>query len=116
MVSAGLLQSVLKVRVKRGAELSTDLHRVVCNFHREKLPGPTQRCRTGRSYRIKREALADKDVRNTFAESVSSLPEISRNAQGTRRWSGDCSKQLVLNLLLGYADRNDSVWRIMAKT
>jgi len=77
---------------------------VVCNLHLEKEPGPTQTCRTRRSYRIKWEALADKDVRKTFAGSVSALfrelPECTVDAKV------EC--QLIkVALLLGYVDRNN---------
>ena len=57
------------------------------------------------SCRIEWEALMDKDVRMTFAESVSSFWDIQK-AQRTRRWSGSGR----FNHLLGYVDRNDSVW------
>jgi len=39
----------------------------------------------------------------------------SQYAQRRQRWSNDSSKELQLHLLLGYADRNESVWRKMAK-
>jgi len=73
MVSADLFRSVLDVCVKRGTERSTDHHLLVCNMHLEKPLGPTQTCRIRKSYRIKWEALVDKYVRKTFADSISSL-------------------------------------------
>jgi len=37
----------------------------------------------------------------------------SRNTKW--KWSGGCSKQLELHLLLRYTKRNDSVWRLIEK-
>jgi len=51
---------MLDVRVKMGAELSTDHH----------LQRTSEETRT--SYQIKCEALVDKDVRKTFEDSVPS--------------------------------------------
>jgi len=41
---------MLDVRVKRGAELSTDHHLFVCNLRLEKPTGPTQTYRTRMSF------------------------------------------------------------------
>ncbi|MCP3656858.1 MAG: endonuclease/exonuclease/phosphatase family protein, partial [Herbaspirillum sp.] len=62
-IVSGLFDSVLDVRVKRGAELSTDHHLVVCNL---RLSTARRTRKTGRScatYRTKWEALADDGVR-----------------------------------------------------
>jgi len=40
--SAELFRPVLDVRIKRGAELQTDHHLVVCKLHLEKPPGPIE--------------------------------------------------------------------------
>jgi len=77
-------------------------------------PGPTHSCRTRRSYRIKWEALSNKDVRKTFADSVSCL---SRElAEYRAEVELQLFKATVLHLLLGYANGKDSVCRIMAKS
>jgi len=68
--SADLFRSMLDVRIKTGVKLSTDQHLLVCNLHLGMPPGSTQTCRTRRSYRLKWEALADKDVRKTFVSSL----------------------------------------------
>jgi len=48
-----LFRSVLDVRVKRGAELSTNHHLVVCNLNLDGHPEPTETWRTRRFWRIK---------------------------------------------------------------
>ena len=74
---------VLDVRVKRGAELSTDHHLVVCSLRLSK-PWPNKRSnRSSVTYRIKWEAFEDKEVRKQFASSISSkfrqLPDVSED-------------------------------------
>ena len=91
IVSTDLFRSVLDVGVKRGAELSTDHHLLVCNLHLEKPPGTTQTCRTRRSCRMKSESLADKDVRKTLQTAYRPCSENSRSAQWTCERSGSCS-------------------------
>ena len=60
IVSSDLFSDVLDVRVKRGAELSTDHHLVVCSLRLSK-PWPNKRSnRSSVTYRIKWEALEDK--------------------------------------------------------
>ena len=81
IVSSDLFSDVLDVRVKRGAELSTDHHLVVCSLRLLK-PWPNRRSnRSSVTYRIKWEALEDKEVRKQFASSISSklkqLPDVS---------------------------------------
>ena len=72
IVSSDLFSNVRDVRVKRGAELSTDYHLVVC-FLRLSKPWPNKRSnRSFVTYRIKWEALEDKEVRKRFASSISS--------------------------------------------
>ena len=58
--------------MKRGAELSTDHHLVVCSWRPSK-PWPNRKSSTSSvTYRIKWEALEDKEVRKQFASSISS--------------------------------------------
>ena len=69
IVSADLFSTVSDVRVKRGAELSTDHHLVVCTLK------PLKKRKTFRpreTYRIKWESLADKEVRTAFADNIAS--------------------------------------------
>ena len=61
----------LDVRVKRGAELSTDHHLVVCFLQFSK-PWPNNKSnRSSATYRIKWEALEYKEVRKQFAPGIS---------------------------------------------
>ena len=81
IVSSDLLSDVLDVGLKRGAELSTDHHLVVCSLRLLK-PWPNKRSnRSSVTYRIKWEALEYKEVRKQFASSISSkfrqLPDAS---------------------------------------
>jgi exonuclease III len=67
IVSSDLKANVLDVCVKRGAELSTDHHLVVCTF---RLQSPVKYHPKGRSqkaYRIRWEALEDLKTRERFA-------------------------------------------------
>ena len=75
----------------------------------EKPTGAALTYRTSKSYRIKWEALADKDVRKTFGNSADLFrrdPEMHSGGGG----GAPCTKQLKLHLLLEYVDTNDSVW------
>ena len=66
------VSDVLDVRVKRGAELSTDHHLIACSLRLSK-PWPNRKSnRSSVTYRIKWEALEDKQVRKQFASSISS--------------------------------------------
>ena len=72
IVSSDLFSDVLDVRVKRDAELSTDHHLVVCSLRLSK-PWPNRKSnRSSVTYRIKWEALVDKEVRKQFTSSISS--------------------------------------------
>ena len=72
IVSSDLFSDVLDVRVKRGAELSTDHHLVVCSLRLSK-PWPNKRSnKSSMTCRIKWKALEDKEVRKQFASSISS--------------------------------------------
>ena len=83
IVSSDLFSDVLDVRVKRGAELSTDHHLVVCSLRFSK-PWPNKRSnRSSVTYPIKWEAMEDKEVRKQFASSISSkfrqLPDVTED-------------------------------------
>ena len=58
------------VRVKRGAELSTDHHLVVCTLKVLKPWRKRKTFRPRKTYRIKWESLADKKVRSAFADNI----------------------------------------------
>ena len=60
------------VRVKRGAELSTDHHLVVCTLKALKPLKKRKTFRPRETYRIKWESLADKEVRTAFADNIAS--------------------------------------------
>ena len=73
IVSADLFSSVLDVRVKRGAELSTDHHLVVCTLSRLNPTKARKSFRARKAHRIKWELLADTDVRSVFSDNIASL-------------------------------------------
>ena len=79
IILSDFFSDVLDVRVKRGAALSTDRHLVVSSFAK---PWPNRKSnRSSVTYRIKWEALEDKEVRKQFASTISSkfrqLPHVS---------------------------------------
>ena len=85
IVSSDLFSEVLDVQVKRGAELLTDHHLAVCSLRFSK---PWLNRKLGRFhvvYRIKWEALADRDLRKQFASSMKAkfqqLPEVSEDIE-----------------------------------
>ena len=67
-----MFSSSVDVRVKRGAELSTDHHLVVCILKGLKHPRTRKQLRTQKVYKIKWELLAGKKVTHTFASKVAS--------------------------------------------
>ena len=73
IVSQDLFSSVVDVCVKRGTELSTDHHLVVCILRGLNHARTRKRFRAQRAYRIKWELLADKKVRHTFASKIAFL-------------------------------------------
>ena len=64
---------MVDVPVRRGAELSTDQHLVVCILRGLNHPRTRKKVRARRAYRIKWELLADKKMRHTFTSKVASL-------------------------------------------
>ena len=60
------------VRVKRGAELPTDHHVVVCTLKALKPLKKRKTFRPRETYPIKWEPLADKEVRTAFADNIAS--------------------------------------------
>ena len=74
--------------MQRVAELSTDHHLVVCSLRLSK-PWPNRKSnRSSVTYRIKWEALQDKEVNKQLASSISSklrqLPDVSEDIE--REW------------------------------
>ena len=67
-----LFSDVLDVRVKRSAELPTDHYLVVCSLRLLKPWRNRKSNRLSVTYRIKWEALEDKEARKQSASSVSS--------------------------------------------
>ena len=83
IVSSDLFSDVLDVRVKRGAELSTDHHLVVCSLRLSK-PWPNKRSnRSSVTYRIKWEALEDKEVRGGVEDT-----RLEAKAKDTKKIRG----------------------------
>ena len=80
---SNLFSDVLNVRVKRGAELSTN-HRFAVRSLGLSKPWPNRISnRSSVTYQIKWEALEDKEVRKQYASSISSkvrqLPDASED-------------------------------------
>ena len=72
IVSADLFSTVSDVRVKKGAELSTDDHLVVFTLKALKPLKKRKTFQPRETYRIKWESLADKEVRTAFADNMAS--------------------------------------------
>ena len=89
IVSSDLFLEVLDVRRKRGAELSTDHHLVVCALQFSKLWLNRKSRRSSVAYRIKWEALADRDVRKQFAFSMAAkFQQFPETSEGIKmEWS-----------------------------
>ena len=107
VISDDLRKSVMDVCVKRGAELSTDHHLVLCKL-RLASSSRMQRIGQKRQNRIRWEALADEAVRCNFAENVdqrfSHLPP--KEADVETEWS------LFRTAILGAATETCGVKRI----
>ena len=77
--------SVVDVRVKRGAEVYTNYHLVVCIVRSLNHPRTRNIFRARKAYKIKRELLADKKLKQTFASKVASLfgelPDYSEDVE-----------------------------------
>ena len=69
VVSADLRSQVMNVRVRRGAELSTDHHLVVCRLRTQNLAKNTK-TRGRKVYRIRWERLKEEDMAKNFADNV----------------------------------------------
>ena len=109
--------------MKRGAELSTDHHLVVCSLRLSK-PWPNKRSnRSSVIYRIKWEALEDKEVRKQFASSISSkfrqLPDVSEDIE--KEWllfrsaiissaAESCGRKRLR--VAGDSEKRTPLWRI----
>ena len=71
-ISSDLFLDVLDDCVKRGAELPTDHYLVVCFLQLAK-PWPNRKSnKSSVTYRIKWEALEDREVKKQFASRISS--------------------------------------------
>ena len=85
IVLSDLFSDVLDVRVKRSAEFSTEYRLVVCSLRLSK-PWPNGvSIRSSVIYRIKWNALKNKEVRKHFASNISSkfrqLPDVSEDIE-----------------------------------
>ena len=122
IVSSDLYSDLLDVRVKRGAELSTDHYLVVC-FLRISKPWPNRKSnRSSVTHRIKWEALEDKEVRKQFASSISSkfrqLPDVYEDIE--MEWllfrsaiilsaAGSCGRKQLR--VAGYSEKRTAWWK-----
>ena len=73
IVSSELFPSVFDVRVKKGAEPSTNHHLCFRILRSLNYPKTRKRFRAQRAYRIKWELVADKKVRHTFVSKAAFL-------------------------------------------
>ena len=115
VVSSDLFSDVLNVQVKRGAELSTDHHLVVCSLQLSK-PSPNRRSNSSSvTYRIKWEALEDKEVRKQFASSISSkfrqLPNQSEDIE--KEWL--LFRSAIISSAAESCGRNGLEWRAIVR-
>ena len=114
IVLSDLFSDVLDARVKRGAELSTDHHLVVCSL-RLLQPWPNRRSnRSSVTYWIKWEALEDKEVKKQSASSISSKFRQLMYATTSRR-NGCCSDQQSFHQLLKVVGENGLEWRAIVR-
>ena len=115
IVSSDLFSNVLDVRVQWGAELSTDHHLIVCSIRLSKLWPNRWSNRSSVTYRIKWEALEDKEVRKQFASSISSmfrqLPDVSKNIE--KEWL--LLDQQSFHQLLIVEGENGLEWRAIVR-
>jgi exonuclease III len=85
IVSAALRAQVMDVRVRRGAELSTDHHLVVCRLRTQSLAKISTKTRSRKAYRIRWERLKEENVAKKFADNVdrqfSQIPSTELEAE-----------------------------------
>ena len=89
IASSDLFSEVLDVRVKRGAKLSSNHHLVVC-FLRFSKPWQNRKSRRSSvAFKIKWEALADRDVRKQFAFNMAAkLQQLGKVSEDIKmEWS-----------------------------
>ena len=79
IVSADLFSTVSDVRVKRGAELPTDHHLVVCTLKALKPLRKRKTFRPRKTYRIQWKSMADKKIRTASADNIASKFKQRRN-------------------------------------
>ena len=82
IVSADLFSTESDVRVRRGAELSTNHHLVVCTLKALKPLRKRKTFRPRKIYRTEWESFVDEEVRTTFADKVASkFKELSTSIE-----------------------------------
>ena len=111
IVSSDLFSDVLDVRVKRGADLSTDHHLVVCSLRLSKHCPNRKSNRSSVTYRIKWEALEDKEITIQFASVYHLSSDNFLMYPRTSRKNGCCSDQRSFHQLLKVVDENGLEWR-----
>ena len=115
IVSSDLFSDLLDVRVKRGAELLTYHHLVVCSLQLSK-PWPNRRSKRSLvTYRIKWEALEDKEIRKQFAFRYHLISDNFLMYLRTSRRNGCCSDQRSFHQLLKVVCENGFEWRAIER-
>ena len=104
IVSADLFSTASDVRVKRAAELSTDHLLVVCTWKALKPLKKRKTFRPRKTYRIKWESLADKEVRTALADNIASKFKELRPLLKTLKLSGVCFEHQSLRPLVTVVD------------
>lgn len=84
IASDNMRRAVMDVRVKRGAELATD-HHLVISVLELSMNAPARRIKSKQNFRIRWEALADKETSQKFVSIIeerhSQLPEIEADIE-----------------------------------
>jgi len=108
VVAENLRRSVMDVRVKRGAELSTDHYLVICKLRLARWCLPQRKVQRQSATRICWEALAEDETRRKFADDIA-----ARYSQ-TRPGLGDVEAEwLVFKLaILEAAEKSCGVKRV----
>ena len=109
-ISADLFSSLVNICVEKGAELLTNYHLVICILRGLNHQSTRKRFETQRTYRIKWELLANKNIRHTFACKVAFLFTELSDYTEEMRLNGIYLNQQSLHLQLLVVIAN--IWEV----